>query len=767
MSDNTTATPPTTPQSAEATNPARACPPTEELRQLLGTALPGEQQQGLTVHLDHCTNCQAKLEELATEGTNLSSVVEHLNEAEPVATSAYWPALKAVNTAVSQTVVPQSPSSTPNSTPAPTPRRSVHDSQLTFLDPASDPSYLGRLAHFDIMRVLGRGGMGVVLEAFDSKLQRNVAIKVLDPEYSEDEIGKQRFCREARAAASVTHENVVAVHQVERSGDHGIAFLVMQLIAGENLEQRLAREKKLPTNEVVRIGMEAARGLAAAHSHGLIHRDIKPGNILLEPPNDRVKLTDFGLARIAEDVKLTRTGFVSGTPLYMAPEQALGGDADPRSDLFSLGAIMYEMATGQTPFTGSSALAILKQITEAKHRPAREVNPAVPEWLSETIDELLAKKPGDRYQTASDLAEVLEYHWAHLRTSSDELPGVCQVEMRQRAFRTRLTIATVGALLLLVGLLSGSFLGGMFGGGGLPVIAAPESAAEPIAVLSANAGSVWSVSFDPTSQTVAMATEDGSVRLWDLPHKSVQSTLEAHSGLVWNAQFSHDGQFLATAGDDSLLKLWKPGQTEPLQTFKNANAIRGLAISRDGKFLYAGGRDGSLNKFSTSSAEPLVSTQQQKSIFTVALSPDGETLASAGSDKAVRLWDANTLKQKLPLEGHAGPVYGLSFDKQGHRLASAGWDKKIRLWDVNTGLLVSSWDGKCGDLWAICFSPDGTTLATAGQDGSVRLWNPEDGTLRATFLGHEATVHTVAFNEDGTLLASGGRDGSVRVWPVK
>ncbi|QDU26491.1 Serine/threonine-protein kinase PknL [Anatilimnocola aggregata] len=737
-----------------------ACPPTEELRQLLGTGLSSDQQQGMTSHLDNCECCQAKLEELATEGTNLSSVVQHVTDSEPMVTSAYWPALRAVDAAVKQAVLAKAP-------PAAPPKPRSREAKLDFLEPASDPSYLGRLAHFDVMRVLGRGGMGVVLEAFDSKLQRNVAIKVLDQEYAEDEIGKQRFCREARAAASVTHENVVAVHQVERSGEHGIAFLVMQLISGETLEQKLAREKKLPPKEIVRIGMEAARGLAAAHALGLIHRDIKPGNILLEPPHDRVKLTDFGLARIAEDVKLTRTGFVSGTPLYMAPEQALGGEPDPRSDLFSLGAIMYEMATGQTPFTGSSALAILKQITEVKHKPAREVNPEVPQWLSETIDELLAKKPSDRFQTASDLAEVLEYHWAHLKTSSDELPGVCQIELRQRQFRTRLTIATVGITLLVLGLFSGSFIRGLFSGASVPAVVAPVSTAEPIAVLSANAGSVWSVSFDPTSKTVAMSTEDGSVRLWDLPTKSVNATLEAHSGLVWNAQFAHDGQYLATAGDDSLLKIWKIGQSEPLQTFKNANAIRGLAISRDGKSLYAGGRDGSLNKYSPDAAEPLGTTQQQKAIFAVALTPDGHTLATAGSDKAIRLWDADTLKQKLPLEGHSGPVYGLSFNSDGHKLASAGWDKTVRIWDVGTGLLIKSWDGNSGDLWGIAYTPDGTKLATAGQDGSVKLWNAEDGKLLATYLGHKTTVHTVAFNGDGTLLASGGRDGSARVWPVK
>ena len=188
-----------------------------------------------------------------------------------------------------------------------------------------------------------------------------------------------------------------------------LPYLVMQLIAGETLEQRLLREKQLPLKEIVRIGLQAAQGLAAAHAQGLTHRDIKPGNILLEPPHDRVKLTDFGLARIADDVKLTRTGFVTGTPLYMAPEQALGESADPRSDLFSLGAILYEMCAGQPPFQGNSALAILKQITESKHRPLRELNPDIPEWLAEMVDELLAKKPEDRYQSAADLAEVLEY----------------------------------------------------------------------------------------------------------------------------------------------------------------------------------------------------------------------------------------------------------------------------------------------------------------------------------------------------------------------
>lgn len=731
--------------------PTTPCPVTEELKQLVDGSLSPERQEKCLPHIEECGCCQHRLEEIATSGTELSQVVARLHEAEPVVTSAYWPALRAAGeaTGLAQTV----------SSHVTTRQREL---SLSFLTPATDPAYLGRLAHFDVMRVLGRGGMGVVLEAFDSHLQRNVALKVLDPDLANDDTAKQRFCREARAAASITHENVVAVHQVERAADGNLPYLVMQLIGGETLEQRLSREKKLSVREIVRIGMQSARGLAAAHAQGLVHRDIKPGNILLEPPQDRVKLTDFGLARVMEDVKLTRTGFVSGTPLYMAPEQARGEATDPRSDLFGLGAIMYEMCTGQTPFKGDSALMVLRQITEVKHRPAREVEPSVPQWLSELVDELLAKKPEDRYQSATDLAEVLEYQWAHMKTSSEELPAVCVEEVRRRSVRHRLFLAVMGSALLVMGLFAG-----MFFSAGAPAAKQPVSSAPPFAVLSANAGSVWSVGFQPGSSTLAMAVEDGSVRLWDLSTKSVQTTFDAHRGVVWASQYARDGKYLATAGDDGLLKVWLPNAAEPKQVFEHPNAVRGLALSRDGERLYSGDRKGGLHVWTLGQTAAVLEAQQPGAIYAVALSPAGDTLATAGSDKVVRIWDATKLTQRIPLTGHAGPVYGLSFDESGKRLASAGWDKTVRIWDAGNGQLLKSWEGHPGDVWAIAFSPDGKKLATAGQEGAVKLWDSESGELKATYLGHTSTVHVLSFNLDGSLLASGGRDGAARVWKVE
>ncbi len=180
---------------------------------------------------------------------------------------------------------------------------------------------------------------------------------VLDPYLSSDQVARQRFFREARVAAAVSHENIVTLYQTNVDERSGLPYLVMQLIKGESLEQRLRRVGRLSVADAARLGAQAAAGLAAAHSQGLIHRDLKPGNILIEA-GDKVKLTDFGLARAAEDLKLTRTGFVSGTPLYMAPEQARRDEVDARADLFSLAVVLYEAVAGKPPFDGKTPLAV-------------------------------------------------------------------------------------------------------------------------------------------------------------------------------------------------------------------------------------------------------------------------------------------------------------------------------------------------------------------------------------------------------------------------
>jgi serine/threonine protein kinase len=274
-----------------------------------------------------------------------------------------------------------------------------------FLQVSDRPGVLGKLGHYEVLEVVGRGGMGIVFRARDERLHRVVAIKVIAPQLAASALARQRFTREAQAAAAVSHDHVVTIHAVEEA--QGLPYLVMQYVCGVSLQERLRRSGALAVKEVLRIGMQTARGLAAAHAQGLVHRDIKPANILLENGVERAKLADFGLARAAEDVHLTDTGCMVGTPMYTSPEQADGGAVDQRSDLFSLGSVLYEMSTGRPPFRGETRSAVLRSVAEATPRPVRQLNPEVPEPLATVIAKLHVRDPADRYQTAAELAEVL------------------------------------------------------------------------------------------------------------------------------------------------------------------------------------------------------------------------------------------------------------------------------------------------------------------------------------------------------------------------
>jgi serine/threonine protein kinase len=276
---------------------------------------------------------------------------------------------------------------------------------LSFLAPSATPQHLGRLAHYEVKEVIGRGGFGVVLKAFDQRLHRVVAIKVLAPAFAASAAARKRFIREARAAAAVKNEHVVAIHDVQE--DARPPYIVMECIDGIGLQDKIDRAGTLGVKEVLRIGMQIAEGLAAAHRQGLVHRDIKPANILLENGVERVKITDFGLARAVDDASVTQSGTVAGTPMYMSPEQAEGFAVDHRSDLFSLGSVLYAMCTGHPPFRASGTHAVLKRVIDASPRPICEINNDTPQWLCAVINRLHAKKPEERFQTANELAELL------------------------------------------------------------------------------------------------------------------------------------------------------------------------------------------------------------------------------------------------------------------------------------------------------------------------------------------------------------------------
>jgi serine/threonine protein kinase/predicted Zn-dependent peptidase len=290
---------------------------------------------------------------------------------------------------------------------------SESDFAVEFLEPAHGPDLLGRLGGYDVLKFVGRGGMGVVLKGFDPDLKRSVAIKVLSPHLACSSLAKLRFAREAQAAAAVVHPNVMAIYQVQAGGR--LPFLVMPLIGGESLAQRLAAKGAFELTEILRIGMQAAAGLAAAHEQGLVHRDVKPANILLEKGVERAVLTDFGLACAADDVALTRWGIIAGTPQYMSPEQARGEPLSGRSDLFSLGCVLYEMATGVSPFRAASTIATLRRVVDHAPQPMAALNPELPPWFCVLVDRLLQKEPAQRFHSAQEVSGLLESCLAHVQ----------------------------------------------------------------------------------------------------------------------------------------------------------------------------------------------------------------------------------------------------------------------------------------------------------------------------------------------------------------
>lgn len=264
-------------------------------------------------------------------------------------------------------------------------------------------THLGR---YEVVGELGQGAMGVVYKATDPLIDRIVAIKTITLSLAQEERDEYeaRFYQEAKAAGRLSHPNIVTIYDVGRSGD--IAYIAMEFLQGRELRDILNDDKLLPVDQVLDIVAQVAMGLAYAHEHGVIHRDIKPSNVMVGR-DCQVKITDFGIARMASAAVRTQTGMVLGSPKYMSPEQVMGKLTDQRSDIFSLGVMLYEMLTGQPAFTGENVNAIMYQTLNAIPQPPKSLNPAVPEMLNFIVAKALAKDLDNRYQNARDLANDL------------------------------------------------------------------------------------------------------------------------------------------------------------------------------------------------------------------------------------------------------------------------------------------------------------------------------------------------------------------------
>ena len=360
------------------------CPGENELRQFAMGLLAAERESEVAKCVDECSTCQSFLD-------SLDRTPEEVSWSEFDAHSPFdSDSLKRELSGLKKTPSPE-----------------VHVKVFTDIQPWLVPGEaIGRFDEFELLECVGRGGMGIVFRARDCRLNRIVALKVLSPSMLADPTAASRFRREAQSAASIDHSTVVAVHSVSELSE--LPFLVMEYVEGESLQAYLERVRTPSIPKVIEIAKQCAEALAAAHEAGVVHRDVKPANILLEKKTDQVKLTDFGLARGLEASSLTQTGLLVGTPEYVAPEQVQGKPVDYRADLFSLGCVIYVMCTGRVPFSGPSIMSTLNSVCHGESVPISEIVPTAPDWLSVLVEQLLSKEPDKRPTSAAEVVQRLE-----------------------------------------------------------------------------------------------------------------------------------------------------------------------------------------------------------------------------------------------------------------------------------------------------------------------------------------------------------------------
>lgn len=367
-----------------------ACLDDRQISRLLDSAMDSSEEQCLQKHLDNCTSCQSKLEKAAADQPCWNHVSSHLSSDELLlydaeVTSVYDPA------------------------PA---EGAVYD-LIGMLHHSDFPRSLGRIGIYEVTGVIGRGATGIVVKAFESILNRYVAIKILSPALSGNKAARKRFEQEGRAIAAVANEHVVAIHAVDHHQE--LPYIVMQYVAGSSLQQRIDSKGTLQVCEIVRIALQISNGLAAAHAQGIVHRDIKPANILLEHGIDRAVVGDFGLARVVDSASHTMSGMIAGTPQYMSPEQIQSEAIDSRSDLFSLGCVIYTMGTGHSPYRAETVFGVMRRICEEKPRSMRESNVTIPSWLDDLVTKLLHKDRERRFSSAEQVSQILSNELAYLQ----------------------------------------------------------------------------------------------------------------------------------------------------------------------------------------------------------------------------------------------------------------------------------------------------------------------------------------------------------------
>lgn len=584
--------------------------------------------------------------------------------------------------------------------------------------------------------------MGRVWSGHDERLDRKVALKEvllgnsdLDARHRDERLA--RAIREARSAARLTHPGIITIHDVTEHD--GAPVIVMEFIQGESLGSLLRRQGRLSIAQAAGIALTVTQALTVAHSAGVVHRDLKPDNIMIS--GERAIITDFGIAAIIDATAITRTGFALGSPPYMSREQLEGKSPAPEMDLWSLGVTLYEAVEGERPFQGVVG-SLIYAICEKEPRPPEHAGPLIP-----LLRGLLVKDPASRTSAQAAASALVEI----VHGFSSVMPEATEPPQPDLTMPSTLHPAT-------------------------SIVTAVASSSDASHLASRGAGKSNSAADaeegrEPRSAPVTEAAR--FVRASGLGGMSLSSDHElvGHTQPVFALAFNPDGRTLASGGPDWSLRLWDVSSTRLITTLDVGDAVWSLAFSSDGSSLAYGNYGKSAHILDASSLlTQSMLRRHEDAVWSLAFSPDGRKIATCSVNDSFQIWDVESGRALASFEGHSGFVRSVAFSPDGMYVASASYDDTIRLWNVTTGDTAAtlgeggSWSGHKEWVNSVVFSPDGSLIASGSDDRTVRIWDVASASLTGVLEGHERGINSVAFSADGTLVASGSADHTVRLW---